>query len=413
MSADTFERIDLFDPDNYVEAPPHEAFEHLRRTDPVHRQEMPDGTWYWAVLRHADVVHVSRNHEMFSAERGGVILEDQPPERLEQSRNQLLQMDPPRHTGLRKSVFPSFKPVVLAELEDSIRSICRGLMDKVADLGDVEFVHQIASYLPSQVIGELMAIPSSDWMLINDWAERITGGQDPELNPDYEVTAVSDASRAMTTYGIEYAAGRRAGNLDDATDVGARLLVTTVDGHPMTDVQFGSFFTQLVVAGNDTTRTMLSSGLLALLQHPEQFALLREDLSLIPSTIEEILRWANPLHYFRRTATADTTLGDQHIRAGDKVVVWFGAANRDPNEFGCPAEFDLDREGNRHIAFGAGPHRCAGSNLARMNLRIAVEELLRRLSDVRLATGEVHFHPGYSRAPSAIEIEFTPAERES
>ncbi|MCB0993548.1 MAG: cytochrome P450 [Acidimicrobiales bacterium] len=387
MSADTFERIDLFDPDNYVEAPPHEAFEHLRRTDPVHRQEMPDGTWYWAVLRHADVVHVSRNHEMFSAERGGVILEDQPPERLEQSRNQLLQMDPPRHTGLRKSVFPSFKPVVLAELEDSIRSICRGLMDKAADLGDVEFVHQIASYLPSQVIGELMAIPSSDWMLINDWAERITGGQDPELNPDYEVTAVSDASRAMTTYGIEYAAGRRAGNLDDATDVGARLLVTTVDGHPMTDVQFGSFFTQLVVAGNDTTRTMLSSGLLALLQHPEQFALLREDLSLIPSTIEEILRWANPLHYFRRTATADTTLAGVPIAAGEKLAMVYTSANRDDAVFDEPHAFDIRRSPNPHLSFGIGPHFCLGAPLARLEGRVFFEELLRRFPTIEL-TGE-------------------------
>ncbi len=326
--------IDIYDPDGYVDAPPHAVFEYLRREQPVYWQDMPDGTGYWAILKHADVVEVSRQPTLFSAEIGSVVLEDLPPERLEQTKNMLLMMDPPKHVSLRRETAPSFKARVMAQLEDRIRAICRAILVKGADMEYVEFVHDLAALLPSQVVGELLALPEDDWPQIHEWAERNSGGQDPDINPDgYIDTTSNDGSIAMAMYGMEYARTRRGKGGDD---VGAMLLAAEVDGRPMTDLEFGFFFVQIVTAGNDTTRTMLSSGLLALLQHPEQLLLLREAPALIPSALEEILRWANPLHYFRRTATADTMVGRQRIAAGDKLALMYTSANRDEAVFARP-----------------------------------------------------------------------------
>ncbi|MFM8303764.1 MAG: cytochrome P450, partial [Actinomycetota bacterium] len=294
------ETIDIYDPEGYVAAAPHETFAYLRREHPVFRQEMPDGTWYWAVMRHADVVAVSREPLRFSAEVGGVVLEDMAPEQLEQSKNMLLMMDPPRHSLLRKEVAHLFKARAIAPLEAAIRTVCGVILDRAGAAGDVEFVHEVAANLPSEVFGEMMGIPASDRADINRWAEMSTSGSDPDVNPDgYASGNPSEGSVQMAAYGYEYAVRRRG---ETGDDLGLALLHTEVDGEPLTDLEFAFFFVQLVTAGNDTTRTMLSSGLLELLRHPEQLAALRADRRLIPSAVEEILRYANPLHYFRRTA---------------------------------------------------------------------------------------------------------------
>src|SRR3954452_18800775 len=313
--------LDLYDPDGYVDGPPHEELERLRREDPVHRQDMPDGTFYWAILRHADVVHVARHPVLFSASLGGVVLEDLPPETLEMMRDMVLAMDPPRHIAFRKNLAPHFKASVMAQLEPRIRDICRNTFAAVDGSSEVEFVHEICAKLPSQIVGELLGIPEEDWPQIHSWSERNSGGQDPDVAGGYTEDG-STATIEMAMYAIDLAQKRQADPQDDlvtlmlAAEVDAVPMPAEVVGEPMTDVQFGSFFVQLVTAGNDTTRTMLSSGLLALLQHPHQLAALRADQSLIPGAVEEILRWANPLHYFRRTATEDTMLGEQRIAAG-------------------------------------------------------------------------------------------------
>ena len=385
----TLESIDIYEPDGYVDAPPHEVFAYLRREHPVFWQDMPDGTGYWAILKHADCVEVAREPTVFSAQVGGVVLEDQVPEQLEQTKNMLLMMDPPRHTTLRRETAPCFKAREMARLEDRVRAICRTIMAKGAELGDVEFVHDLAALLPSQVFGELMGIPESDRARINRWAEITTGGQDPEVNPDGYGDGQSDASVAMATYGIEFAHRRRAEAEaePDGDDVGARLLATEVDGQPMSDLEFGYFFVQLVTAGNDTTRTMLSSGLLTLLQHPDQLAELRRDRSLVGGAVEEILRFANPLHYFRRTATADAVLSGQPIQAGDKLAMIYTSANRDDDAFADPQRFDIHRSPNPHLSFGISEHFCLGVHLARLEGRIFFEELLSAFPLIEL-TGE-------------------------
>ena len=376
------DQIDIYNPDNYVAGPPHEVFEYLRRVQPVFRQPMPDGTFYWAVLKHADLVEVSRQPKLFSAEVGAVVLEDLPPERLEQTRNMLLMMDPPKHAALRKETAPSFKARVMAQLEGRIRGICRSMLAKGAEMGDVEFVHDIAALLPSQVVGELMALPEEDWPQIHTWAERNSGGQDPDINPDgYVDTTSNDGSVEMAMYGMEYARTRRGKGGDD---VGAMLLAAEVDGREMTDLEFGFFFVQIVTAGNDTTRTMLSSGVLALIEHPDELAALRADRSLVPGAVEEVLRWANPLHYFRRTATEDSVLHGQRITAGDKLAMIYTSANRDEAVFLDPHRFDVRRDPNPHLSFGIAEHFCLGVHLARLEGRVFLEELLDAFATIEL-----------------------------
>ncbi|MBM3670983.1 MAG: cytochrome P450 [Actinobacteria bacterium] len=403
----TLEDIDLYNPDVYVDAPPFEALAYLRRECPVFRQEMPDGTFYWAVLKHHDVVEVARNPLVFSAEVGGVVLEDQPPEQLEQTKNMLLMMDPPRHSTLRKNVYPHFRPRQIQQLEVRIREICRDLVAKGIEMGDVEFVHDLAALVPSEVFGEMMGIPPEDRPKINRWAEIMTGGQDPEVNPDgYTATSGNDGSMAMAVYGIEFAAARRG---RDGEDLGDLLLATKVDGQPMTDLEFGYFFVQLVTAGNDTTRTMISSGLHALLEHPEQLTRLRADRSLIPNAVEEILRYANPLHYFRRTTTADATVGGQEIKAGEKLAMIYTSANRDEDVFAAPDEFDVGRVPNPQLSFGIGEHYCLGVHLARLEGRIWLEELLDSGVTIEMTGEPRRQRSNLNNALKSLPVRLTPA----
>jgi cytochrome P450 len=387
MNAETavVDDVDIYDPDRYVAGPQHEVFARLRRESPVYRQDMPDGTFYWAVLRHADVVAVARDPRLFSAEVGAVVLEDLPPEQLEQTKNMLLMMDPPRHANLRRNVAPLFKAREIARLEAAIRDVCRTILDRADEQGDVEFVHEVAALVPSQVLGEMMRIPQEDRAEIHRWAEMSAGGQDPDVNPDgYASAAPSDGNAQMAIYGMQYAERRRN---DEPTDLGSLLLHVDVEGRPMTDLEFGYFFVQLVTAGNDTTRTMLSSGLHALLEHPDELARLRADRDYIPSAVEEILRYANPLHYFRRTATDDAVVGGQAIAAGDKLAMMYTSANRDEAVFDDPDRFDVTRSPNPHLSFGIAEHFCLGVHLARLEARIFFEELLDRFPTIEL-TGE-------------------------
>jgi cytochrome P450 len=372
----------IYSPDVYVDGPPHELFEELRRTEPVYWQDMPHEPGYWAVLKHADVVHVAREPVLFSASEGGVVLENLEPERLAMMRNMLLAMDPPRHVDYRRPLADSFKSRAIARLAERIHAICREIMAMAAEKGDVEFVHDVTSSLPSQVIGELMGLPREDWGFIHELAERNTSGQDPDLN---EGDDYGNASMEMAMYAIQFAASRRNG--EPREDLTTLILASEFGGQPMSDIDFGSFFVQLVTAGNDTTKTMLASGLLALLQHPDQLAELRANPALISGAVEEILRWANPLHYFRRTATADTEIRGTPIKAGDKVAMYYTSANRDEDVFEDPHRFDIHRDPNPHLSFGIAEHFCLGVHLARLEGRIFFTELLATFPSIEL-TGE-------------------------
>ena len=393
---------DIYQPDGYVAGPPHEVFERLRRDQPVYRQEMPDGTWYWAVLRHADVVTVSRQPLLYSASAGGVVLEDLDPDSLAMMRNMLLAMDPPRHIEHRRNISPSFRARVIAGLEPRIRTICDQIMRDTETDRPIDFVHDVASKLPAQIIGELMGLPREDWPRIHEMAERNSGGQDPDINPDQRASSSVD----MAMYAIEHAQRRRPEPPRD--DLTSLLLDSEIEGRFMTDIEFGSFFVQLVTAANDTTRTMLSSGLLALLEHPDQLAAVRADPALIPGAVEEILRWANPLHYFRRTATGDDQLGDVAIAAGDKLAMMYTSANRDEAVFDEPHRFDIGRDPNPHLSFGVAEHFCLGAHLARLEGRVLFEELLGRFGRIELAGPPTRQRSNLNNALKSLPVVLRP-----
>jgi len=376
--------VDIFDPDQYVDGPPHELFAHLRQTQPVYWQERADGIGCWAILKHADVIRVARHPRLFSASEGGVVIEDLDPEHLAMMRMMLLAMDPPGHAEYRRPLAPHFTRQAIASLEPRVRAICREILSGAAERGDVEFVHDVCAALPSQVMGELFGLPREDWSRVQRWAERTTSGQDAEVSAGSDDSA-SDASVEMAMYAIEFAATRRA--QEPVGDLTSLILGATFGDAPMSDVDFGSFFVQLVTAGNDTTKTMLSSGLLALLRHPDQLAALRADPGLVPGAVEEILRWANPLHYFRRTATADGDVNGTRIEAGQKVAMMYTSANRDEDVFDLPEDFDIRREPNPHLSFGIAEHFCLGAHLARLEGRVFFEELLETFSTIE-PTGE-------------------------
>jgi cytochrome P450 len=381
------ELVDLWDPDVFVDGPPHELLTELRQTQPVYWQDMPGEPGFWAVLTHADVVHVSRNPTLFSAETGGVVIEDMDPERLARMRDMILAMDPPRHIAYRKPLAPEFARKVIAGMEDQIRGITRSILAEAAVRRDVEMVHEVVGSLPTQVIGRLFGMPEADWDMLHALAERNTSGQDPDINPGEENAEAGspDSSMQMALYGMQFAASRR--EMPPQGDLMDIILGQQFAGRYLDDSDIGSMLVQMVTAGNDTTVTMIVGGIWALLQHPEQLAELRADPSLIPGAVEEILRWHNPLHYFRRTATEDTELSGTPIAAGDKVAMYYTSANRDEMVFADSQSFDLHRSPNPQLSFGIGEHFCLGVHRARLEGRVFFEELLSTFPTIEL-TGE-------------------------
>lgn len=378
--------IDLTDPDAYVTGVPHDWFARLRRDAPVHwhEDEASDRGGFWAVTRHADCVAVNRDWQTYSSMKGAVYLWDLPEGALEQQRMLMLNMDPPRHTRYRLLVNKGFTPRMVTALEDQLRTRTRTILDRVARAGEFDFVVDVAAELPLQVIADLMGVPQEDRRQLFDWSNRMIGGEDPEYG-------LSDADREQASmelyaYASALAAERR---VDPRGDLVSVLAHAEVDGERLSEIELDLFFLLLAVAGNETTRNLISHGLLALLEHPEQLSLLRAQPELMGSAIEEMLRWGTPVMNFRRTATHDTELGGRTIREGDKVVFWHISANRDESVFEDPFTFDITRSPNDHVAFGSGgPHYCLGANLARLEIRVMFEELLDRFTEMEIV-GEV------------------------
>jgi len=319
-------------------------------------------------------------------------------------RHMLLAMDPPPHADYRKPVAPSFTARVIGRLEGQVRAICRGILDRAAEAREVEFVHEVCGFLPSEVVGKIMGVPAEDWRRIQRWAEQMASSQDPDLTADKDA---GNPSVNMAMYFIEFGARRRAEERGE--DLTSLILAASFGGEPMSDIDFGSFCVQLVTAGNDTTKTMLSSGLHALLDHPDQLAALRDDPSLIPGAVEEILRWANPLHYFRRTATADTEVRGVAIGKGEKLAMVYTSANRDEDVFPDAQAFDIRREPNPHLSFGIGEHFCLGAHLARLEGRVFFEELLAAFPEIEQSGDAVRTRSNLNNALKRLPVRLVPA----
>jgi cholest-4-en-3-one 26-monooxygenase len=377
--------IDLLDRDRFTQGVPHEWFTYLRHEAPVYKHPEPGGPGFWVVTKHADVVAVGRDAETYSSHqaRGGVVgLEGSAEDYADfnQGGNLMLTMDPPEHTRYRKLVNRGFTPRQMRIMEDHVHDLTRRIINDVIDRGQCDFVVDVAAELPLQVIAELLGVPHEDRHKVFQWSNRMIGSEDPEYNVSEE--EVQTAQIEMFMYANELAAQRRQEKRDDIVTA---LLDAEVDGDRLTEMDFNLFFLLLAVAGNETTRNSISHGIRAFCEFPDQYQLLVDDPSLAASATEEVVRWASPVMYFRRNVTRDTTLRGQDIKAGDKISIWYISANRDEDVFDRPFEFDITRNPNEHVGFGGGgPHHCLGANLARMEIRVLLEEMAQRMPRLEL-----------------------------
>lgn len=372
--------VDLSDPDLFVEDIPHAAFQRLRAEAPVYWQPEKDGRGFWAITRYDDLMAVSKDPGTFSSARGGTNIFDVSEEDLSTLRLLMLNMDPPKHNKFRRLVSTGFTARMVTQLEPHVRAICADLVDRVSRRDAFDFVTEIAAELPLLVIAELLGVPARDRHQVFEWSNQLVGFDDPEYRTSLEDGKM--ASAQMWAYANRLAAERKQHPLGDLVSV---LMQAEVDGDRLTEMEFDSFFLLLAVAGNETTRNLISGGMRALIEHPEERAKLAADPSLIPTGIEELLRWVSPLIHFRRTATRDVQMHGTLIRENDKVVIFYPSANRDERKFVNPERFDVTRSPNEHLAFGIGEHFCLGASLARLEIRLIFEELLRRLPDLEFA----------------------------
>ncbi len=395
--------IDLYSPEVFVQGVPHDAFRLLRAEAPVHFHAEPGGVGYYAITKYDDIVAISKNPGLFSSARGATNIQDYPPEDLSLVQMMMLNMDPPQHAKFRRIARTGFTPRMVAALEPSVRATATQIIDRVAKTGECDFVRSISAELPLQVIAELMGIPNEDRQQIFDWSNRLIGFDDPEFQNTYEDGKVAAAE--VWGYASQLGAARKGTTGEDMVSV---LVNAVVDGQSLSDMEFESFFLLLAVAGNETTRNLISGGMLALMENPEQRARLVADPSLIPSAVEEMLRWVTPVMYFRRTATRDTEIRGVKIKENDKVVMYYPSANRDEQYFKDGDKFDVGRTPNEHLAFGVGEHFCLGTSLARLEIRVLFEELIRRLPDIELAGAPRRLRSNFINGTKALPVRFTP-----
>jgi cholest-4-en-3-one 26-monooxygenase len=365
--------IDLNDPDNFVPGTPHHWFKALRAQDPVHWHEEKNGPGFWCVTKYEDVKQVSRNPLVYSSWLGGTNIRESDEASLAGQRMIMLNMDPPQHVKFRRIVQRGFTPQMTGKQEPYLRQLAKRIVDQVASRGECEFVEELAAELPLQVICELMGVPQEDRKQIFELSNKLIGFDDPEFQNTEE--DARNASAQMFGYAMKLAEKYRKEPADNLTTA---LLLHEIDGEKLTELEFCSFFLLLLVAGSETTRTVTTNGMKALMDHPDQLARLAANPALVPRAVEEFVRFDPAVHYFRRTVTEDTELRGRKLKKGQKVTVWYPSANRDEDVFENPDRFDTTREKNEHLAFGIGEHFCLGASLARLEGRIALDEMLDR-----------------------------------
>lgn len=395
--------VDLSDAAVFENGPPYEYFRLLRREAPVCWHEEKNGAGHWAVTRYDDLKYVSKHPQLFSSHEGGTLLREMNEEELGASRALMLNMDPPQHVKYRRLVQKGFTPRMVQSLTPHVRNLATLIVDRIAARGACEFVSEVAAVMPMQVICQMMGVPREDWEPVYDISNKLVGFDDPEFQTS------PDDGKVLAMLMFQYAAKLQEHvKAHPGDDLGTALLHGEVDGERLSDLDFNSFFMLLSVAGNETTRTATSHTIRLLAEHPDQHARLRRDPSLLACMIEEVLRYSPPITYFRRTATQDTELAGARIRAGDKLTLWYPSVNRDEQVFPDPDTFDIGRSPNEHLAFGIGEHFCLGASLARLELTILLEELLRRLPDITLDGPPKRLRSNFVNGIKEMPVRFTP-----
>ena len=370
--------FDLVDPERFAaRGAPHDVFARLRDGAPVAFFAPEGWTPFWAVTRHADVVHVASQPERFSNEHGLILMREGA---VPQPMDMVVTLDPPRHGPMRRVAIRRFTPRAVRARHGEIDRITTEVLDRAAATtdGEFDFVEHVAAPLPIAVISWLLGVPESDWDLLFRWTNEIIGKDDPEFRrPDESPGQTLRRARGeLHGYLGTLIAERRR---DPGDDVVSHLLVSEIDGRPLTHEQLLNYCELMIEAGNETTRNAISGGMLAFADHPGEWDRLHADPELTPGAVEEVLRWVSPIVHFARTATEDCELHGQTIRAGDKVAIFFASANRDDAQFGDGSTFRIDRSPNPHVAFGFGEHFCMGAHLARVEMESVFRQLLERM----------------------------------
>jgi cytochrome P450 len=409
LSTLPLEDVDLANLDNFVAGKAHAIWRRLRAEDPVHWN--PGNQKYcgfWSITKYADVLAVSRDTTTFISGRGISMASDpSDPASVVEASASLITMDPPRHVRMRRLVNKGFTPRATNLLEPAVREITNQIIDDVAARGECDFVTDVAALLPLAVICEMMGIPRDDWQQMFTLTNSGLGSEDPEYQtvPGSGIETRRQSRIAMFKYFAGQVAKRREQRGEDLVSV---IAGAEVDGESLTDEEILSFCQLLILAGNETTRNAISGGLLALCEHPEQRARLQSDPSLLPTAVEEILRWTSPVAHMMRYVTRDTEIRGKQIKEGERVLLWYPSANRDEEVFPNVDQFDVGRTPNEHIAFGIGEHFCLGASFARLELRVMFETLLERIPDIELAGSPERLRSGFIGGIKHMPIRFTP-----
>ena len=396
------------------------AFQLLRRERPLAFFEEPDATsisalapppgpGYRAVTRHDDISEISRHPEIYCSGQGAVSILDLPPEMVEYFAG-MISTDNPRHARLRRIVSAAFNPRRIKSIEESIEEVADRIIQRASGLGTCDFVTEIAGPLPLEIICDMMGVPPSEYATVLRCSNIILSDGDPEyISEDGDpVLAFINAGQELTDLMNDLSAHRIEHPTDDLTTA---LISTNIDGEALTSGELASFFILLLTAGNETTRTAISHGLLALSEHPDQRAMWQADPAAIGATgVEEVVRWASPVIWMRRTVTEDTVLSGEELHQGDKVLLFYNSANRDEDVFEDPYTFDVTRDPNPHFGFGAaGPHFCLGAHLARREIDVMMRELLRRLPDIEAVGEPDRLRSSFINGIKHLDCRFTPS----
>ncbi len=424
----TPDQIDLTDVDLFLRGEHHEAFKTLRREAPVHWNERSWGEGFWNITKYKDVIHVGVDPVTFVSGKG--IILDNDGRRTMRERNlegttgggigymdprgsMMIMSDPPRHTLLRQIVNKGFTHKSVRAMEPHLRKLCGRMIDDVIEQGECDFVIDIARKLPLEVICEMVGVPEGDWEAMFDLTNRALGFDDPEFAVDETQITAEDIQRTMELF--QYMGDiielRRT---DPREDVLTVLVNTDIDGVSLNNGEIFQMFLLLIIAGNETTRNSASGGMLALMDNPDQRQKLIDNPDIMPLAIEEIVRWTSPVMHFERVATKDTEIRGQKIKEGEEVTLWYPSANRDEEVFGDTGDqFIVDRKPNEHIAFGKGEHFCLGANLARFELRVLFEELMRRIPKMDLAKEPERLRSNFLAGVKRMRVAYEPGAREN